>query len=142
MKEVFPFFATPENLEKITPPWLNFSILTPKPVQMQKGALIDYTIRWMGLPMRWKTEIREYEPPYCFVDRQIRGPYARWDHTHTFTEVNGITEMTDLVRYQLPLGLLGHIIHGVFIRNQLQKIFEYRYNVIEKIFKQTSRRDL
>ncbi len=103
---------------------------------MRQGALIDYTIRWLGFPIRWKTEICEYEPPYRFVDQQIRGPYTLWHHTHAFSEINGMTEMTDYVRYQMPLGPIGRIAHSAFIRKQLQEIFEYRYGMIEKIFNQ------
>jgi ligand-binding SRPBCC domain-containing protein len=131
---VFPFFASPENLARITPPWLHFVIRSPSPVEMKAGALIEYTIRWLGMPVRWKTEIKDYEPPFCFVDRQIRGPYTLWHHTHVFRELNGITEMTDLVQYRLPLGPVGRIAHFFLIRRQLRGIFEYRYNVIEELF--------
>lgn len=134
LAEVFPFFASPENLARITPPWLHFVIRSPSPVEMKAGALIEYTIRWFGMPVRWKTEINDYEPPFRFVDRQIRGPYTLWHHTHVFSELNGMTEMTDLVQYRLPLGPVGRMLHTFLIRRQLQEIFEYRYNMIEEIF--------
>lgn len=134
LAEVFPFFESPENLSKITPPWLNFIIRTPAPVDMKSGAFIEYTIRWLGLPIRWKTEIKDFDPPFRFVDEQIRGPYTLWHHTHVFNSVNGSTEMTDLVKYRLPFGPIGRIVHALWIRRQLQEIFDYRYNAIEKIF--------
>jgi ligand-binding SRPBCC domain-containing protein len=134
LDEVFPFFESAENLAKITPPWLNFVIRTPSPIEMKTGTLIEYTIKWFGFPVKWKTEIRDHEPPFRFADEQIRGPYRLWHHTHVFSEINGVTEMTDLVRYRLPFGPIGRIAHALLIRGQLQEIFDYRYNVIEKIF--------
>ena len=134
LAEVFPFFESPENLARITPPWLHFVIRTPSPVQMKTGTLIEYTIRWFGLPVYWKTEIKNYEPPLRFIDEQICGPYSFWHHTHVFNEVNGMTEMTDLVQYRLPFGPVGRIAHAFLIRGQLEEIFEYRNKAIERIF--------
>ena len=84
--DVFNFFSMPENLVKITPKSLSFTILTPKPIDMEKGTLIDYTISLMGFPVHWRTLISDYNPPHSFIDQQIKGPYAFWHHTHTFTE--------------------------------------------------------
>ena len=134
VETVFQFFREPENLARITPPRLGFRILTPAPIVMKEGALLDYTIRWLGLPVRWTTFISHYEPPHLFVDVQIRGPYAFWHHLHRFRAVAGGTEMTDVVRYILPYGPLGGLAHGLLIRRQLCRIFDYRSDVIGRIF--------
>ena len=97
-EEVFSFFADAHNLQTITPPWVRFEVLTPKPVQMKPGALIDYRIRVHGLPIRWRTEITEWNPPHRFVDVQIRGPYTLWHHTHSFEERDHGTLCRDHVR--------------------------------------------
>jgi ligand-binding SRPBCC domain-containing protein len=130
---VFSFFKSPENLAYITPDSLGFKILTPSPVAMQVGTLIDYTIRWLGIRLRWRTLITTYEPPFSFVDEQIKGPYSFWHHTHIFEECAEGTEMVDEVKYALPLGVAGEIIHELFVRRQLNGIFDYRAGVIEKI---------
>ena len=131
--EVFAFFARPENLGEITPPGLGFRILTPEPVPMHAGALIDYVIRLGGLPLRWTTQIAEYEPPERFVDVQLRGPYAFWHHTHTFAESGAGTVIGDAVRYALPLSPLGDLLHPL-VRRQLAGIFAYRADVIRRRF--------
>lgn len=97
--QVFEFFSRPENLERLTPPDLGFRILTPSPIAMKEGAVIDYTIRIAGLPLRWTTLITLYEPPHRFVDLQLKGPYSYWHHTHTFAETPDGTLLTDDVRY-------------------------------------------
>ncbi|MBX3390279.1 MAG: SRPBCC family protein [Phycisphaeraceae bacterium] len=102
LDSVFPFFAAPENLEAITPPWLNFRILTPRPIQMKQGARIDYSIRLRGIPLRWRTEITLFEPPHRFVDLQVRGPYSFWEHTHTFAATSTGTRIMDRVCYLPP----------------------------------------
>ena len=124
--EVFEFFATASNLERITPPFLRFHIKTQEPIEMRKGALIDYSLRIHGLPAKWITEITEWEPPYRFVDRQLKGPYKLWHHTHTFTEEAGGTLMVDQVRYEVPLGPLGDVVHALFVRKDVANIFRYR----------------
>lgn len=135
LAEVFAFFADAENLGRITPPWLHFQILTPCPIAMRAGAMINYRIRLRGLPIRWRTEISVYEPPHRFVDRQVRGPYLLWEHTHLFEEVRQggavRTKMTDQVRYRprdIPrwMPLLGGLAHRVFVRPELERIFAYR----------------
>ena len=126
----FRFFDRPENLAEITPAELGFRILTPSPIAMREGALIDYTIRVLGVPVRWTTLITSYDPPRGFVDQQLRGPYSFWHHTHAFRAVDGGTEMTDTVRYLLPFGTLGGLVHSMGVRRKLESIFEHRSRVI------------
>ncbi len=135
LEEVFAFFERPENLERITPPELGFEILTPQPVPMERGALIDYRVRLAGIPFRWTTYIARYEPPHMFVDVQLRGPYAFWHHTHRFSTIGERgTLIEDEVLYLLPFGLLGKIPHRIWIKRQLTRIFDYRANVIAALF--------
>lgn len=124
-EEVFSFFAKAENLERITPDSLRFEILTPSPVRMEEGTLIDYRIRIGGVPQRWRTRISLWEPPFRFADEQLKGPYRRWFHTHTFEEVEEGTRMADRVEYELPFGVFGRMGHPL-IRRQLRKIFTHR----------------
>jgi len=134
LEVVFEFFSKPENLEMITPKSLSFNILTPTPIKMEKGSLIDYTIRLFGVPIHWRTLISDYEPPFRFVDQQIKGPYTFWHHTHTFRLVEGGVEIIDQVKYSLPLGWLGTLAHAIWVRKDLEKIFEYRKTVIQNYF--------
>ena len=134
LEVVFEFFSKPENLEMITPKSLSFNILTPTPIKMEKGSLIDYTIRLFGVPIHWRTLISDYEPPFRFVDQQIKGPYTFWHHTHTFKLVEGGVEIIDEVKYSLPLGWLGTLAHAIWVRKDLEKIFEYRKSVIQNYF--------
>ena len=134
LADVFPFFESPENLGTITPRWLNFRFITPLPIQMKEGAEIEYSISWLGIPIRWKTLISEYEPPHRFADVQLKGPYALWEHTHSFRDVDGGTEMTDTVRYALPFGPLGRLAHVLGIRKQVEQIFEHRAGVLRRHF--------
>lgn len=129
--EVFPFFAEARNLEAITPPWLKFEVLTPAPIAMRPGMLIDYRIRVHGIPIRWRTEIAEWQPPHRFVDVQLRGPYHLWHHTHTFEESDGGTRCGDHVRYR-PRG--GALIHWLFVRRDLKRIFQYRQQRLNQLF--------
>jgi ligand-binding SRPBCC domain-containing protein len=134
LAEVFPFFADAGNLEAITPEFLNFRILTPRPIPMHPGSLIDYEIKLFGVPLKWRTRIEEFEPPSHFVDVQLRGPYKLWHHTHEFREVEGGTLMIDRVRYQLYLGPLGWLAHRLWVRRTLARIFDHRRQTIEKLF--------
>ena len=138
LEVVFEFFSKPENLEMITPKSLSFNILTPTPIKMEKGSLIDYTIRLFGISIHWRTLISDYEPPFRFVDQQIKGPYTFWHHTHTFKLVEGGVEIIDQVKYSLPLGWLGTMAHAIWVRKDLEKIFEYRKTVIQHYFDTTN----
>ena len=129
--DVFSFFARPENLEVITPPWVGFRILTPPPIEMREGTLIDYRIRLKGVPIRWRTEITAWDPPHRFVDVQLRGPYRRWVHTHSFREVEGGTLVEDSVEYAVPG---GRLIERLFVRRDIERIFDYRSRVLEERF--------
>jgi ligand-binding SRPBCC domain-containing protein len=123
--EVFAFFAEPANLALITPPWLGFRLLTERPA-MAAYTVLDYRVRWLGLPIAWRTLIREYDPPARFVDVQVRGPYDRWEHRHLFIEERGGTWVEDRVTYRLPLGPLGRLTHFAIVGRQLAAIWKYR----------------
>lgn len=134
LEEVFAFFERPENLDAITPPELGFHILTPSPIPMQHGTLIDYTIRLLGIPMRWTTYIAQYDPPHRFVDVQLRGPYSFWHHTHTFTPIDHTTtKIIDEVLYAIPFGIVGELAHVLWIRRTLDRIFRYRAKRIAEL---------
>lgn len=130
-EKVFPFFADAFNLETITPPWLNFNVRTPRPFEMREGALIDYKLRVHGLPVRWRTLIKEWQPPYRFVDVQLRGPYRQWIHEHTFERRGGGTLCRDIVKYAVPFDFL---VHELFVRRDVEKIFAFRTEALKKHF--------
>lgn len=133
LDEVFTFFADAGNLEAITPAFLNFRILTPQPIAMQPGTLIDYQIKLVGVPLKWRTRIEEFEPPRRFVDVQLRGPYRLWHHTHEFEVVPEGTRVIDRVRYQLYLGPLGRAAHAIWVRRTLERIFDHRRRTIDRL---------
>lgn len=136
LAEVFEFFSKAENLNAITPPDLQFKIITPLPIAMHTGARIDYRIKLSGIPFGWKTVISKWNPPYEFIDEQIKGPYVKWHHTHTFKELpNGTTEMTDRVEYLSPGWILEPLITALFVRSRVEKIFEYREQKLNDLFK-------
>ena len=130
--EVFAFFADAFNLEEITPPWLGFRIVTPRPIGMRVGALIEYRLKLHRVPVRWLTRIEAWEPGVRFVDAQIRGPYKLWHHTHTFEPDPGGTLVRDRVRYQLPLGPAGALAHRLFVRRDLERIFDHRQAAVAR----------
>jgi ligand-binding SRPBCC domain-containing protein len=128
--EVFPFFAEARNLERITPPWLHFHVVT-QPPELRQGALIEYRLKLHGVPIRWLTQIEEWAPGERFVDVQLRGPYALWHHTHEFEPAgDGRTLMRDTVRYALPFGPLGSLAHRLFVKRDVERIFMFRSSVV------------
>ncbi|MFM1919363.1 MAG: hypothetical protein RLZZ303_997 [Candidatus Hydrogenedentota bacterium] len=135
LEEVWPFFATPANLERMTPDTLRMGIITPGELVMKEGALFDYVIRMRGVPMRWTTLITACEPPHRFIDVQLRGPYSYWHHTHTFERrEGGGTILRDEVLYGMPFGPLGLVAHALMVKRDLNQIFQYRRKVIEDLF--------
>lgn len=125
------FFSSADNLPRITPPWLRFKVLTPAPVRIGPDSLLDYTIRWKGVPLRWRTKIIDWQPPTRFVDLQLRGPYAMWHHQHAFVPLaEGGVSCADRVIYRLPFSLLGRIAHAALVKRQLLDIFRFRRGVI------------
>jgi len=141
LKKVFPFFERPENLALITPPWMGFELLSPSPVAMAEGRLIDYRIRIKGMPVRWCSLISSYEPPHRFVDKQVIGPYAYWSHLHRFRSHGNKTCILDRVRYALPrwlVGPAGRAVHGGFVRPALEEIFDFRAAVFERLYGATT----
>ena len=134
LKETFALFEDPYNLAKITPAWLRFTVTSKNRVHIRKGAEITYRIKWLGVPMGWKTIITEYKPPFLFVDEQASGPYALWRHRHAFEAAGQGTLVKDQVEYALPFGPFGTLAHSVLVRRQLLGIFDYRQKELGKIF--------
>jgi ligand-binding SRPBCC domain-containing protein len=132
--EVFAFFADAHNLERITPSFLRFHILTPDPIEMKPGTLIDYEMKLYGFPVRWRTVIQLYKPDEVFVDVQLSGPYRSWRHRHQFTEVPGGTEMHDRVDYEMPFGIVGSVVRRLFVRASLDRIFDHRNEAIARYY--------
>jgi len=132
--EVFHFFSRAENLGIITPQWVHIEVLRPG-VTMRPGTTIDYKIRLYGLPIRWQTVIESWDPPNGFVDRQIKGPYKVWRHTHLFQAMpDGRTLMRDRVEYQAPFGPIGRVIEALWVSRDVNRIFDYRSQAIERRF--------
>ena len=131
LEDVFPFFADAGNLEALTPPWLRFEILSPMPMLMRAGAIIEYRLRLHGIPLRWQSEITVWDPPLRFVDEQRRGPYRRWIHEHTFTQRGNGCEMRDFVRYSVPGRWLANLL---FVQRDVRRIFEYRFRKLSDFF--------
>jgi len=133
IEEVFSFFSRPENLQVITPSWLDFRVIEA-PVQLEAGALIQYRLRWRGWPIRWTTEFTDWKPPQGFVDRQLSGPYALWNHEHSFCAREGGTLMRDYVTYAIPFGFLGGWVHTLLVKSDVERIFDFRVETMRKMF--------
>ncbi|MBF0278485.1 MAG: SRPBCC family protein [SAR324 cluster bacterium] len=135
LDETWAFFSNPANLEKITPDDLNFKIVSPLPEKVYPGLLIEYKITLpMGIPISWVTEIKHVEAPYLFIDEQRFGPYRFWYHEHRFQSSKTGTTMTDTLHYQMPFGFLGRLVHFLVVNEQLQNIFNFRFQYLEKFF--------
>jgi uncharacterized protein (TIGR01777 family) len=134
---VFRFYAEAANLQRITPPFLGFTIVRCSTPRIGAGTRLDYRLRLHGVPLRWRTVIESWLPPLRFVDRQERGPYALWHHTHSFLPHDGGTLVRDRVRYQLPLGALGDLVAGGWVARDLERIFAFRRAATEAIFAAT-----
>jgi ligand-binding SRPBCC domain-containing protein len=130
LDRTWDFFSSAENLPRITPAWMQFRILTPPPIVIQQDSILDYEIRWMGIPLRWRTRIIDWTPKRQFIDLQLRGPYALWHHQHTFTPCDEGTICTDRVTYQVPGHVVGRVMNALIVRKQLTGIFEFRRKVI------------
>ena len=124
LEDAFAFFSDPGNLEAITPPWLHFRVVACSTQGIQEGTLLDYRLRLHGIPIRWRTLIRSWDPPHGFVDEQLVGPYRLWVHHHTFTPLeDGGVHTTDEVTYAVPG---GRLVNRLFVRPDLRRIFDYR----------------
>jgi ligand-binding SRPBCC domain-containing protein len=123
--DVFAFFADPSNLSRLMPRSLGVRVLRA-PSVMTAGAVLDYRLRWLGIPLRWRGYVREYDPPFRFLDVQLRGPYARWEHRHCFLEEDGGTLVEDRIVYRLPLGVAGRALHALLVARQLRAAWAYR----------------
>jgi ligand-binding SRPBCC domain-containing protein len=135
--ETFRFYSEVDNLERITPPWLRFRILDPRPDQLVAGAHLQYSLVLHFFPIRWTTEIGEWQPPHRFTDFQVHGPYKLWEHTHMFEPASGGgTLMTDRIRYAIGYGPLGSLAHVAFVRRDLRRIFDYRHDRISVLLRQ------
>lgn len=133
-EEIFSFFSDPGNLDRLTPPWLHFEILTPKSIAMRAGTLLDYRLRLHGIPIRWQSEIAAWNPPSRFVDRQTVGPYRSWVHVHTFCQHEGGTLLGDSVTYAVPG---GKIIQKLLVGPDLDRVFRYRHEILKQLFNPT-----
>jgi len=132
--QAFAFYADSLNLEPMTPPWLRFKVTTPMPLEMRPGALLDYRLRLHGVPVHWRTRIDAWEPPHRFHDVQVNGPYSLWEHTELFEhQADGSTAIHDRVRYAIPYGPLGALAHRLFVRRDLERIFDFRRDALEEL---------
>lgn len=136
MNTAWNFFSSANNLARITPPELDFNILTQLDNKdIYQGMLIDYTVRPLfGIPLHWQTEIWKIKKPEMFTDKQLQGPYKIWEHTHQFVQKGKGVLMKDEVKYVLPFGFIGTIAHSLIVRKKIERIFNYRKEVLNKIF--------
>lgn len=133
LQEVFEFFSNAGNLARLTPPAMHFTMITPQPIEMRSGALIEYRLRVHGLPIRWISLIEEWVEGVRFSDSQVKGPYKRWLHTHEFEAVAGGTRVSDHVEFELPLGVLGELGGLALVRHDLGRIFAFRREAVEQL---------
>ncbi|WP_341902900.1 SRPBCC family protein [Fluviicola taffensis] len=135
LKTCWNFFSAPANLHVITPDYIDFRVLTAVPDEMYEGLIIRYTIRpILRIPLGWISEIKALRNEDYFIDEQRQGPYKLWHHEHHFKEVEGGVEMTDIISYRMPLGFIGRFVHWLFIRKQLEGIFDYRIKKVTELF--------
>ncbi|WMX12746.1 MULTISPECIES: SRPBCC family protein [unclassified Aureispira] len=133
LEKAWDFFSSPKNLKAITPDYMGFNILSGADKRTYPGQIIEYTVKpVLGIPMYWMTEITQVRELEFFIDEQRVGPYAMWHHQHFFKRIEGGVEMEDIVHYRLPLGPLGNIAHALFVKRQLEGIFDYRFKTLEK----------
>jgi ligand-binding SRPBCC domain-containing protein len=132
--ELFDFFADAHNLERITPEFLHFRVITPPPITMDQGTMIDYRLRLYGAPLRWRTEIELFEPARRFVDIQLKGPYRLWRHLHEFDDVDGGTRIRDFVEYEIPFGPIGRVARTLMVERTLERIFDFRSQAVDELF--------
>lgn len=134
VEEIFRFFSDAKNLETLTPPWLHFEIKKISDPEIRKGTLIDYRLKLHGMPLQWRSRIDEWDPNHAFVDSQLKGPYAKWQHTHVFRPARGGTLISDRVLYRLPLGALGKGVARLRINRDIEQIFAFRRKRISEMF--------
>jgi ligand-binding SRPBCC domain-containing protein len=135
LQTCWDFFSSPKNLKEITPEYMGFDVLVELPEKMYEGLMIEYIVRpLLGIPMKWITEIKYVHDKQFFVDEQRKGPYKIWHHEHHFKEVEGGVEMTDIVSYEIPLGILGRIAHPIIVKKKLEEIFDYRFKRVDELF--------
>lgn len=136
LQTAWDFFSSPMNLPKITPKDMAFTVLSEqKTNKIFEGMIIDYTVSpLLGIPLKWKTRITSVIPNKSFTDFQEKGPYKLWNHHHEFIPNEKGVLMIDKVDYELPFGLLGNIAHALFVKKKLEKIFNYRFDVLENFF--------
>ncbi len=132
-EKIFPFFSEARNLERIIPRSMNFKVTKMSSNEIQRGTLITYRLKVRGIPIHWVTEISDWQPPQEFTDLQLKGPYSSWSHRHRFEAMSSGTLMTDVVRFRVPLGVLGRWVAAIWIRRELQSIFQFRREVVAEI---------
>ena len=134
LREAFALFETPGNLVRLTPPEFHLRVISGEDAKLRKGAEFRLQIRRMGVPLTWKARIAEYEPPFFFVDEQTSGPFAQWRHRHEFRPTEYGAMISDRVEYALPFGPFGRLVHRLFVRRQLEELFDYRRRALAEVF--------